>query len=106
MLLQYLVGGAAFLVAGWLLWLTWITVRSRPWRWPRVAALVALSVTLLLALTLRESDGGGLAGEALLQLLDAAFGRTGGLAIVSIAAAIALVSLIGFERIVHWLIAV
>jgi DNA segregation ATPase FtsK/SpoIIIE, S-DNA-T family len=99
MLLETAVGRAGFLVAGWLLWLTWTLAfhKSLPWKQPLAAAV--LSLTLLLALTLREPNGGGAAGEALLQLLDAAFGYTGGLAIVSIAAAIALVSLIGLHRI-------
>lgn len=105
MVLQYVAGSAAFLVAGWLLWLTYQFARRKPWPFTRMAALAVLSLTVLLALTLREPDGGGIAGEALLQLLDAAFGRSAGLAMISIAAAIALVSLIGFERIVLWLMA-
>ncbi len=98
-----MVGGAAFLVAGWLLWLTWTMALHKRAPWQRVTAAAVLSVTFLLAITLRESNGGGIAGETLLEALDSAFGHTGGLAIVSIAAAIALVSLVGFERIIRWL---
>ncbi|HET6315310.1 MAG TPA: DNA translocase FtsK, partial [Chloroflexota bacterium] len=103
MLLDAAVGHAAFLVAGWLLWLTWAFGFHRFARWTRTAAAAVLSITLLLGLTLREPGGGGLAGELLLQGLDSAFGHATGLAIVSIAAAIALVTLIGFNRIMRWL---
>lgn len=100
MLLQGAVGNAAFLVAGWLLWLTWLLALRKPMPWLRIGALTVLSITWLLVMTLREPEGGGQAGELLLHALDAGFGRTGGLAVVSLTAAIALVSLIGLERIV------
>src|SRR5205807_1227209 len=69
----------------------------------RVTALAVLSATWLLVLALRQEQGGGNAGETILGLLDAGFGRTSGLALVSIAAAAAAVSLVGLERILGWL---
>jgi DNA segregation ATPase FtsK/SpoIIIE, S-DNA-T family len=100
LLLQTLVGTAgAVLVPAWSGWLTWLLARGvRPSLW-RVAALAALSLTWLLALALRQPQGGGLLGEALLGMLDAGFGRTAGLALVSVGAAAATVNLVGLERI-------
>ena len=87
----------------WSAWLTWMLARRRrPSVW-RVTALAALSATWLLMLALRQAQGGGALGETILGLLDAGFGRSGGLAIVSIAAAAATVSLVGLERILGWL---
>jgi DNA segregation ATPase FtsK/SpoIIIE, S-DNA-T family len=99
-LLQAGVGGASFIVAAWLLWLTWLFVLGKPLPWARMAALSTLSLTWLLALALREPAGGGEAGELLLLGLDSAFGRAGGLAVVSIGAAMSVVYLVGLERIV------
>ena len=70
-----------------------------------MAALAILSLTWALMLALREPNGGGLLGETLLDALDAAFGHTAGLAFVSILAALAVVSLIGRERLTRWLAA-
>jgi S-DNA-T family DNA segregation ATPase FtsK/SpoIIIE len=98
--LQTLVGSlGAPLVPAWSAWSTWLLARRerpRPWR---IISLVVLSGTWLVTLALRQSLGGGLAGEALLNLLDAGFGHSAGLALVSIAAAAAVVNLVGLERI-------
>src|SRR5206468_11026157 len=84
-------------------WTTWLLARrERPNVW-RASALVVLSATWLLGLTLRQAQGGGLIGETLLEWLDAGFGRSGGLALVSIAAAAAIVNLLGLERVLLWL---
>ncbi|MCA1644960.1 MAG: hypothetical protein LC797_05625, partial [Chloroflexi bacterium] len=71
-----------------------------------VAALAALTLTWLLSLALRQPLGGGELGETLLGLLDAGFGRSGGLALASVAAAASVVNLVGLERILGWLAAV
>jgi S-DNA-T family DNA segregation ATPase FtsK/SpoIIIE len=105
LVLQALVGTAgAPLVPAWSGWLTWLLVRraERPSAW-RVGAFAALSLTWLLALALRAPQGGGMLGETILGLLDAGFGRSAGLAVASIAAAAAVVSLVGLERILGWL---
>jgi DNA segregation ATPase FtsK/SpoIIIE, S-DNA-T family len=104
LVLQAMVGTAgAPLVPAWAAWLTWMLARRRrPSIW-RVTALAALSATWLLTLALRQALGGGALGETILGLLDAGFGRSGGLAVVSIAAAAATVSLVGLERILGWL---
>jgi DNA segregation ATPase FtsK/SpoIIIE, S-DNA-T family len=98
--LQTLVGSlGAPLVPAWAGWATWLLGRrERPNRW-RVLALAVLSATWLVALELRQPQGGGMVGNWLLQLLDAGFGRNAGLAFVSIGASAALVNLIGLERI-------
>ena len=98
--LQAGVGGlGAPLVPLWCAWAAWLLVRRRRPRLLRALALVVLSATWLLALALRDSHAGGVAGDTLLNLLDAGFGRSAGLALVSIAAAASLVELIGLERI-------
>jgi S-DNA-T family DNA segregation ATPase FtsK/SpoIIIE len=103
LLLDSAVGRAgAPLVPAWSGWLAWMLVRrarSSPWR---LTALTILSVTWLLALALRRPQAGGTLGEGILYLLDAGFGRTAGLAVVSIAAAASVVNVIGFERMLHW----
>ena len=100
LLLQSLVGLAgAPLVPAWCGWMAWALARRRPPRGWRVASLAVISATWLLALALRQAQGGGLVGETMLDLLDAGFGRRGGLALVSIAAAAAIVNLVGLERI-------
>jgi hypothetical protein len=103
-LLATVVGGlGAPLVPLWTIWIAWLLVRGgRPSPW-RVLALATLSVTWLLALALREPDGGGFVGEKLLEGLDAGFGRRAGLALASVAAAAALVNLVGLERMLTWL---
>ena len=103
LLLQSLVGSlGAPLVPAWCGWIAWLLIRRRrPSAW-RAASLLALSATWLVALALRQPQGGGLLGETLLSLLDAGFGRSGGLAIVSIAAAASLVNVVGLERILDW----
>ncbi len=103
MALQTLVGTlGAPLVPAWAAWSTWLLVRRQPPSVLRVAALLALSATWLLALALRQLQAGGLAGDKLLDLLDAGFGRRAGLALVSIVAAAALVNLVGLDRILGW----
>src|SRR5207302_7475414 len=97
--LQTLVGTlGAPLVPAWSGWSSWLLARRERPRVPRVAALLVLSATWLLTLALRQPLAGGIAGDALLDLLDAGFGRNAGLALVSIAAAAALVNLVGLER--------
>ena len=105
--LQSLVGtGGAPLVPAWTGWLTWLLVRrQRPSAW-RVVALVTLTLTWLLTLALRQPQGGGAIGETILSLLDAGFGRTSGLALVSVAASASVVNLVGIERILGWVAAV
>jgi S-DNA-T family DNA segregation ATPase FtsK/SpoIIIE len=102
LVLQTAVGSAgAPLVPAWSGWLAWLLARRRrPSAW-RVAALAVLSGTWLLALALRQPDAGGLLGEAIVGLLEAGFGRTAGLALVSIAAAASVVNLVGLERILR-----
>jgi S-DNA-T family DNA segregation ATPase FtsK/SpoIIIE len=87
------------LVPAWCAWATWLLARRRRPPLLRVLSLLALSVTWLLGLTLREPQGGGLAGENLLRLLDEGFGRSAGLALVSILAAAGVVYLVGLDRI-------
>jgi DNA segregation ATPase FtsK/SpoIIIE, S-DNA-T family len=103
LLLQSLVGLAgAPLVPAWCGWMAWALARQRP---PRVSWLVSLGVisaTWLIALALRQAQGGGTAGETLLDLLDAGFGRRGGLAVVSIGTSAAIVNLVGLQRILAW----
>jgi predicted ATPase len=105
--LQSTVGtGGASLVPAWTGWLTWLLVRRQrasPWR---VAALATLTLTWLLTLALRQPQGGGSTGETILGLLDAGFGRTSGLALVSVAASASVVNLVGLERILGWVAAV
>jgi S-DNA-T family DNA segregation ATPase FtsK/SpoIIIE len=105
LVLQMVVGTAgAPLVPAWSAWLTWQLARAKPWPSPwRISAFGALSLTWLLALALRQPQGGGKLGEAILGLLDAGFGRNGGLALVSVAAAASVVTLVGLERILGWL---
>lgn len=105
LLLQAVVGMAGGpLVPAWAGWLSWHLIRNTPWPsgW-RLAALATLSLTWLVSLSLHAPQGGGYIGETLLMLLDAGFGRSAGLAVVSLAAAASLVNLIGFERILGWL---
>ncbi len=94
-------GSAGFLIVAWTAWLTWLLALHKPIPLTKASALGVLSLTWLLTLALREPSGGGALGEALLTGLDAAFGHTAGLALVSILAAIALVILIGLHRILH-----
>jgi S-DNA-T family DNA segregation ATPase FtsK/SpoIIIE len=98
--LQSLVGTlGAPLVPAWSGWASWLLARrKRPPAW-RVAALSILTLTWLLALALRQPQAGGSIGDKLLELLDMGFGRTAGLALVSIASSAAVVSLIGMDRI-------
>jgi S-DNA-T family DNA segregation ATPase FtsK/SpoIIIE len=105
--LQAAVGtGGAPVVPAWTGWLTWLLVRrERPSPW-RVAALAGLTLTWLLTLALRQPQGGGALGETLLGLLDAGFGRSGGLALVSVAASASVVNLVGLERILGWVAAI
>jgi S-DNA-T family DNA segregation ATPase FtsK/SpoIIIE len=105
--LQAMVGTAgAPLVPAWTGWLTWLLVRrQRPSPW-RVAALAELSMTWLLTLALRQPQGGGMLGETILDLLDAGFGRSGGLALASVAASASAVNLVGLERILGWVASV
>ena len=100
LLLQAGVGVAgAPLVPAWLGWVAWsIARRRRPSVW-RVTSLLVLSATWVLALALREPQGGGLLGETLLDQLDQRVGHNGGLALVSLAAAAAAVHLVGPKRI-------
>jgi len=100
LLLQAAVGVAgAPLVPAWLGWVAWsIARRRRPSVW-RVTSLVVLSATWVLALALREPQGGGLLGETLLDQLDQRVGHNGGLALMSLAAAAAAVHLVGPKRI-------
>jgi S-DNA-T family DNA segregation ATPase FtsK/SpoIIIE len=99
-LLQAVVGlGGAPLVPAWTGWLTWALARRRRPSGQRATALAVLSATWLLALALRQPEGGGTLGETLLGLVDAGFGRNGGLALLSVAASAAAVSLVGLERI-------
>jgi DNA segregation ATPase FtsK/SpoIIIE, S-DNA-T family len=98
--LQATVGSlGAPLVPAWAAWATWLLARRERPPALRGLSLLALSATWLLALALREPQGGGLAGDRLLDLLDAGFGHAAGLALVSILAAAALVNLIGLDRI-------
>jgi DNA segregation ATPase FtsK/SpoIIIE, S-DNA-T family len=103
LLLQSLVGSlGAPLVPAWCGWIAWLLIRRK---WPsawRAASLLAFSATWLVALALRQPQGGGLLGETLLSLLDAGFGRSGGLAIASIATAAGVVNVVGLERILDW----
>src|SRR5260370_14914191 len=102
-LLQSAVGlGGAPLVPAWTGWMTWALARRRRPSGQRAIALGVLSATWLLALALRQPEGGGTLGETLLNLLDAGFGRNSGLALVSVAAAASAVSLVGLERILGW----
>jgi S-DNA-T family DNA segregation ATPase FtsK/SpoIIIE len=103
LLLQSLVGLAgAPLVPAWSGWLAWMLARRRrPHAW-RLVSVGVISATWLLALALRQPHSGGRVGETMLDLLDAGFGRQGGLALVSIAASAAIVNLIGLERILVW----
>src|SRR5205823_12687276 len=101
--LQTLVGtSGAPLVPAWSGWSSWLLARRERPPLPRVAALLVLSATWLLALALRQPLAGGIAGDTLLDLLDAGFGRRAGLALVSIATAAAVVNLVGLERILAW----
>jgi S-DNA-T family DNA segregation ATPase FtsK/SpoIIIE len=101
--LQTVVGTlGAPLVPIWAAGAAWFLIRGRRPSVLRLAALVALSITWLVALALREPNAGGLAGEKLLDLLDAGFGRNAGLALVSIVAAAALVNIVGLDRILTW----
>jgi len=99
-----MVGHAGPLVSIWAAYLAWLRAARRRPAWLRLAAAGVVSITLLLALELREPGGGGALGETLLTLLDTAVGRAAGLAIVSIAAALAVVALIGRDRIVQSLV--
>ncbi len=90
------------LVPVWAAAAAWCLARRQRPTYLRIAALAVLSLTWLVALALREPHAGGAIGETLLQLLDAGFGRSAGLALVSILAAAALVSLIGLDRILTW----
>jgi DNA segregation ATPase FtsK/SpoIIIE, S-DNA-T family len=90
------------LVPLWAAAAAWFLARGQRPRVLRIAALAVLSLTWLIALALREAHAGGAAGETLLDLLEAGFGRTAGLALVSIVSAAAVVNLIGLERILSW----
>jgi DNA segregation ATPase FtsK/SpoIIIE, S-DNA-T family len=98
------VGAAGPLVVTWSVGLVWLLVRQKPMPWARLAAATVLSITWLLTLALREPAGSGAAGDKLLEVLDEGFGRTAGLALVSIATALAVVVLIGLDRIVQGLV--
>jgi S-DNA-T family DNA segregation ATPase FtsK/SpoIIIE len=101
--LQTAVGAlGAPLVPVWTAGAAWFLARGRRPPWLRLSALAVLSLTWLLALALREPGAGGLVGDHLLDLLEAGFGRSAGLALVSILAAAALVNLVGLERILDW----
>lgn len=98
--LQISVGAlGAPLVPAWGGWVSWLFVRRERPPILRVLSLLVLTVTWLLALALRQADGGGFVGDRMLELLNAGFGHTAGLALVSVATAAALVYLIGLERI-------
>lgn len=98
--LQTVVGNlGAPLVPAWFGWLIWLLARRERPPLLRALSLLVLSVTWLLALALREPQAGGLAGDWLLETMDASFGHAAGLALVSILAAAALVYLIGLDRI-------
>ncbi|HEY1293534.1 MAG TPA: DNA translocase FtsK [Chloroflexota bacterium] len=90
------------LVPAWAAGAVWFLVRGRRPPVLRVAALAVLSMTWLLALALREPRAGGIVGDQLLELLEAGFGRSAGLALVSILASAAVVNLVGLDRILAW----
>ncbi len=90
------------LVPAWAAGAAWCLARGQRPSYLRIAALAVLSLTWLVALALREPQAGGVVGETLLQLLDMGFGRSAGLALVSILGAAALVNLIGLDRILVW----
>ncbi|MDQ3810871.1 MAG: DNA translocase FtsK, partial [Chloroflexota bacterium] len=103
LLLDWAVGGGGALVVAWASGLTWLVIRQSMPPLTTLAAVAILSLTWLLALALRAPNGGGALGEALLALLDGAVGRAAGLALVSMAAAMAVVGLVGPRRILRWL---
>jgi S-DNA-T family DNA segregation ATPase FtsK/SpoIIIE len=90
------------LVPLWAAGAAWCLVRRQRPAYLRIAALGVLSLTWLVALALREPHAGGVVGETLLALLDMGFGRSAGLALVSILGAAALVNLVGLDRILTW----
>ena len=94
------------LVPAWSAWLTWLLARRERPSLLRVFSLLVLTATWLLALALRQPSAGGLFGDRLLELLVAGFGHATGLALVSIAAAAAVVNLLGLDRILSALHAV
>jgi DNA segregation ATPase FtsK/SpoIIIE, S-DNA-T family len=87
------------LVPAWSAWLTWLLARGERPPLLRVLSLLVLTATWLLALALRQPTAGGVVGDRLLDLLEAGFGQRAGLALVSIAAAAAVVNLLGLDRI-------
>jgi S-DNA-T family DNA segregation ATPase FtsK/SpoIIIE len=98
--LQSLVGSlGAPLVPAWAAWLSWLLARRARPPLVRTVCLAVLSATWLLALALRQPQAGGWLGDRLLDGLDAGFGRAAGLALVSIAASAAVVTLVGLDRI-------
>jgi S-DNA-T family DNA segregation ATPase FtsK/SpoIIIE len=102
--LQTLVGTLGGpLVPAWSGWAAWLVVRRRGPPVRRAAALAVLSVSWLFALALREPHAGGGVGDTLLQALEARLGHVASLALVSIAASAAVVTLVGLERILYGL---
>jgi S-DNA-T family DNA segregation ATPase FtsK/SpoIIIE len=105
--LRYLLGAGGPLAVAWPAWAAWLVVRKSALPARRLLAAAVLSATWLVALALREDSlsssasvgAGGVLGAALLDLLEAGFGRAGGLALLSIGAAVSLVVLVGFQRI-------
>jgi DNA segregation ATPase FtsK/SpoIIIE, S-DNA-T family len=98
--LQTLVGTlGAPLVPAWAGWTAWLLGRGERPSPLRVAALLDLTATWLLALALREPGAGGLAGDSLLELIELHVNHTLALAVVSLAAAASVVNVVGLDRI-------
>jgi S-DNA-T family DNA segregation ATPase FtsK/SpoIIIE len=96
--LRYVLGAGGPLAVGWTAWFAWLLARRHGVPGRRMAALAILSATWLVALAMRDAAGGVL-GEALLDLLETGFGRVAGLALLSLASAVAIVVVIGVARV-------
>ncbi len=92
-------GDGALLAVAWPAWLVWLLARGRPLPPARTAAALLLSLALLVLLSVHELQSGGAVGATLLQVLDAGFGRVGGLVLLVGAALLALAVLIGLQRV-------
>jgi S-DNA-T family DNA segregation ATPase FtsK/SpoIIIE len=92
-------GGAPALVA-WPAWVTWRLARHKGIRVGQATAWGVLTAAWFVLLALREGAvAGGALGQGLLDALDGGFGRVGGLALVFIGAAAAVVALVGTDRV-------
>lgn len=96
--LRVLVGSGVILGLLWPAWLVWRMVTPRPISALRTAGLVVLSLVYLALLTVSWEEDGGLAGQAMVRLLDEGFGQVGAVVVLLSLGLVAVLVVLGRQR--------